>query len=171
MLRLGRARPGEPPRAFRHEKHADKEQRRRHRRTRIVLRCAEGMTNTAVAGAERVTMQTVGKWGRRFVQQRLAGLADAARSGAPRTLSDVQVERVIIRTLESKPKYAALYWVWAPCSENIASRNISLRAFRAAGRQGGFFEQDGVGEAVDRRRDETEERKDETDRHAVVTVR
>jgi transposase len=78
-------------------------------RARIVLRCAEGMTNTAVAGVERVTMQTVGKWRRRFVQQRLAGLADAARCGAPRTLSDAQVEGVIIRTLESKPKHAT-HW-------------------------------------------------------------
>lgn len=78
-------------------------------RARIVLQCAEGMTNTAVAETEGVTMHTVGKWRRRFVQQRLVGLDDAARSGAPRTLSDAQVERVIIRTLESKPKHAT-HW-------------------------------------------------------------
>lgn len=78
-------------------------------RARIVLLCAEGLTNTDVAKRERVTMQTVGKWRRRFVQQRLAGLDHAARCGAPRTLSDAQVERVIIRTLESKPKHAT-HW-------------------------------------------------------------
>lgn len=53
-------------------------------RTRIVLRCAECLTNTAVAEEERITMQTVGKWLRRFVQLRLVGLDDAARSGARR---------------------------------------------------------------------------------------
>ena len=85
-------------------------------RARIVLQCAEGMTNTVVAGVERVTMQTVGKWPRRFVQQRLAGLDDAARRGAPRTLSDAQVERVIIRTLVSKPKHAT-HWSTRPMAK------------------------------------------------------
>src|SRR4051812_4997694 len=78
----------------------------RQRMRRMVRR---DMSNTSVAGLERVTMQTVGKWRRRFVQHRLAGLADAACCGAPRTLSDAQVERVIIRTLESKPKHAT-HW-------------------------------------------------------------
>ena len=50
-------------------------------RARIVLRCAEGLSNTAVAQAEEVTGQTVGQWRTRFVQRRLAGLGDAARSG------------------------------------------------------------------------------------------
>ena len=78
-------------------------------RARIVLRCAEGLSNTAVAKTERVTGATVGKWRARFVQQRLAGLDDNARSGAPRTLTDAHVERVITRTLESKPKHAT-HW-------------------------------------------------------------
>jgi len=57
-------------------------------RARIVLQCAEGASNATVAQTERVTAQTVGKWRARFVQQRLAGLDDAARSGAPRILTE-----------------------------------------------------------------------------------
>jgi DNA-binding CsgD family transcriptional regulator len=53
-------------------------------RARIVLRCAEGMSNTQVARELRVTVQTVGKWRRRFLRLRLTGLTDAPRSGAPR---------------------------------------------------------------------------------------
>ena len=75
-------------------------------RARIVLRCAEGVSNTQVARELRVTVQTVGKWRRRFLRLRLTGLTDAPRSGAPRTITDAKVERVVTLTLERKPAHA-----------------------------------------------------------------
>ena len=78
-------------------------------RARIVLRCSQGLSNTAVARSERVTVQTVGKWRMRFVRDRMAGLDDAPRSGAPRTLTDAQIERVVTLTLERKPDHAT-HW-------------------------------------------------------------
>lgn len=72
-------------------------------RARIVLACAEGIENNAVAARLRVTQQTVSKWRGRFVQERLDGLWDAPRSGAPRTIDDARAEAVVARTLESKP--------------------------------------------------------------------
>lgn len=78
-------------------------------RARIVLQCADGATNIAVAAAERVTVQTVGKWRQRFITDRMTGLDDRARSGAPRTIGDAKVERVITLTLESKPEHAT-HW-------------------------------------------------------------
>jgi len=75
-------------------------------RARIVLRCADGLSNMAVAAEERVTMQTVGKWRKRFVRDRLSGLDDSVRSGPPRTITDADVERVITTTLERKPEHA-----------------------------------------------------------------
>ncbi len=72
-------------------------------RARIVLACAEGKSNTEVSGAMRVCKQTVGKWRGRFVTQRLDGLLDEPRPGAPRRITDAQVERVITLTLESTP--------------------------------------------------------------------
>ena len=53
-------------------------------RARIVLACAAGETNNAVAARQRVTKQTVSKWRARFVEHRLDGLLDAPRPGAPR---------------------------------------------------------------------------------------
>jgi transposase len=104
-------------------------------RARIVLQCAGGLSNTAVAQAERVTSQTVGKWRARFVQQRLAGLDDAARSGAPRTLSDAQVERVITRTLESKPKHAT-HWSTRSMAQRCGLTHDAVhRIWRAFGLQ------------------------------------
>ena len=73
-------------------------------RARIVLQCADGQTNQDVAQALRVTKQTVGKWRSRFLQQRLDGLLDEPRPGAPRSVGDEQIEAVVTRTLlESTP--------------------------------------------------------------------
>jgi len=78
-------------------------------RARIVLRCAEGMTNTAVAHQVQVRSQTVGKWRQRFVDRRLDGLLDEPRPGTPRKVSDADVERALTMTLESTPKDAT-HW-------------------------------------------------------------
>jgi len=78
-------------------------------RARIVLACAEGKNNTAVSAALRVCKQTVGKWRGRFVAQRLEGLLDEPRPGAPRRIGDAEVERVLTLTLESMPSNAT-HW-------------------------------------------------------------
>ena len=64
-------------------------------RARIVLGCASGLSNKAVAARERVTVQTVGKWRRRFVERGLDGLLDEPRPGVPRKIDDAKVESVI----------------------------------------------------------------------------
>lgn len=78
-------------------------------RARIVLACAAGQLNQQVADELRVSRLTVGKWRRRFVEKRLDGLYDEARSGAPRRVSDAAIERVIIQTLETTPR-GATHW-------------------------------------------------------------
>ena len=78
-------------------------------RARMVLACAQGMSNGEVAVKTGVTRQTVGRWRRRFAAKRLDGLLDEPRPGAPRTITDADVERVIAQTLESKPKDAT-HW-------------------------------------------------------------
>jgi transposase len=78
-------------------------------RARIVLACAEGLDNKSVAARLLVCAATVGTWRGRFVERRLEGLADEPRPGAPRTISDADIERVVTRTLETKPK-AATHW-------------------------------------------------------------
>lgn len=75
-------------------------------RARIVLGCADGMENKAVAARQRVTPRTGSKWGARFVQLRLDGLLDAPRPGAPRSTDDARVDAVVARTLESIPEGA-----------------------------------------------------------------
>jgi transposase len=78
-------------------------------RARIVLRCAEGGESRAIAEEMKINEATVGRWRRRFAKLRLQGLHDEPRPGAPRKITDATVERVIVDTLESKPK-AATHW-------------------------------------------------------------
>jgi transposase len=78
-------------------------------RARIVLACGQGLNNTEVTRELGVTMPTVGKWRQRFVERRLDGLLDEPRPGAPRKITDAAVERVITKTLETKPKNAT-HW-------------------------------------------------------------
>ena len=78
-------------------------------RARMVLLSGEGLSNLAVAERVGVTPQTVGKWRRRFLEAGVSGLLDEPRPGAPRTVSDEDVERVIVATLESTPP-GATHW-------------------------------------------------------------
>ena len=79
------------------------------RRARIILACADGADSKVVARRLHVTPATVCKWRGRFIRQRLDGLYDEPRPGAARTVTDDQVEQVIIRTLETTPR-GATHW-------------------------------------------------------------
>ena len=78
-------------------------------RARIVLACADGLTNSAVAIRERVTRPTVGRWRQRFVEARCAGLLDEPKPGAPRQITDAMVEHALTTTLETTP-VDATHW-------------------------------------------------------------
>lgn len=74
-------------------------------RARIVLACADQAANShgEIAAELRTTRQTVGKWRARFAAKRLDGLFDEPRVGAPRTITDEQIDKVIRETLETTP--------------------------------------------------------------------
>jgi transposase len=78
-------------------------------RARIVLACADGAPNGAVAAQLGITRYTVGKWRQRFIHKRITGLLDEPRPGIPRKITDEDVERVVTLTLESTPRNAT-HW-------------------------------------------------------------
>jgi transposase len=78
-------------------------------RSRVVLECATGATNRQVALRLQVSRPTVGKWRSRFVAERLDGLIDEPRPGAPRPITDEKVEQVLTDTLEKTPNDAT-HW-------------------------------------------------------------
>src|SRR5215471_3104074 len=104
-------------------------------RARIVLGCAAGLSNKAVAAHERVTPQTVGKWRRRFVEHDLDGLLDEPRPGVPRKIDDCKVESVIVQTLESRPP-GATHWSTRSMARRSGISTSSVgRIWRAFGLQ------------------------------------
>ena len=86
----------------------------------IVLLCADGKPNTAVAAELGISRDTVGRWRNRFIAQRFAGLTDEPRPGVPRTITDAQIEEVVVRTLEEVPE-GATHW-----SKRELARRVGL---------------------------------------------
>ena len=95
------------------------ERRRRRRltaqadatRAEIVLLAADGYNNSAIARALGVTRKTVQSWRGRFAKERLDGLSDEPRCGAPRKIGDDRIEEIVTLTLETKPVNATH---WSP---------------------------------------------------------
>jgi transposase len=103
-------------------------------RIRVVLACAEpGATNLGVATALGVSRQTVATWRGRFAEHRLEGLTDAPRSGAPRTIGDEAVERLVALTLEEAPS-GATHWSTRSMARRAGmSQTAVSRIWRAFG--------------------------------------
>jgi putative transposase len=80
------------------------------RRANMVLACAMGATNSAVARRFATTDATVGKWRRRFVARRIEGLHDELRPGKPRSIDDERIAELLNTTLHAKPKDGATHW-------------------------------------------------------------
>lgn len=104
-------------------------------RCRIVLGCATGATNAIVAAELGVSGAMVGKWRSRFVAERLDGLLDAPRPGATRTITDDQVEAVIVKTLEEKPKDATHWSTRSMAKATGMNQTAISRIWRAFGLQ------------------------------------
>jgi transposase len=102
-------------------------------RCRIVLGCAAGKPNKQVAAEVGVWPQTVGVWRRRFVERRLEGLVDEPRPGGPRTITDEQVEAVVVATLERAPKDATHWSRTSMASETGLSKSTVGRIWKAFG--------------------------------------
>src|SRR5258708_2732626 len=105
------------------------------RRARVVLACGEGLDNQSVARKLRVSLGMVGKWRARFLKGRLEGLYDEPRPGAPRTVSDEQVEQVVIETLESTPRGETHWSTRGLAKATGLSRMTISRIWRAFGLQ------------------------------------
>lgn len=102
-------------------------------RCRIVLACADGGHHREVAERLGVSRKTVGKWRNRFLRDRLDGLHDEARPGAPRTVGDDDVERVIVKTLEETPSDATHWSTRSMAAATGMSQSAVSRIWRAFG--------------------------------------
>jgi len=104
-------------------------------RSRIVLAAAEGPNNTEIAGQLGIAVSSVRKWRNRFAEHRLDGLTDEPRPGRPRTISDEQVDEVITRTLETKPRNATHWSTRSMAAQVGLTQTAVSRIWRAFGLQ------------------------------------
>ena len=102
-------------------------------RASIVLACAQGLTNTAVASQLGVTETTVGKWRKRFLDAGVQGLRDNARPGHPRTYGDEKVATVIHRALHARPQDGGPWSVRRMASSEGVSKSTVQRWFALFG--------------------------------------
>ena len=104
-------------------------------RSRIVLLAGQGLRNTEIAERLGVHRNMATKWRARFAEHRLDGLIDEPRPGRPRTVTDQQVEAVVIRTLESTPKDATHWSTRSMAREVGLTQSAVLRIWKAFGLQ------------------------------------
>jgi transposase len=102
-------------------------------RARIVLECASGASNAAVAAKLRTTGFTVGLWRNRFIAEGVAGLGDEPRPGAPREIGDEKIERIVRLTLENAPKGATHWSSRMLAAKTGLSQSTISRIWRAFG--------------------------------------
>ncbi|MEU3660970.1 IS630 family transposase [Streptomyces sp. NPDC032940] len=103
-------------------------------RARIVLACAEGRPNAQVAQELGISRETVRKWRSRFAADRLEGLVDAPRSGAPRKITDEQVESLVAKTLDQAPPSGDSHWSTRSMAQAAGmSQSAVSRIWRAFG--------------------------------------
>ncbi len=104
-------------------------------RSRIVLRAAGGQSNQEIARGLGITGATVGKWRERFRLQGMEGLSDEPRPGAPRQITDAQVEKAVTQTLESLPT-AATHWSTRSLAQQAGlSQSAVVRIWHSFGLQ------------------------------------
>lgn len=104
-------------------------------RARIVLRAADGLSNTAIADEFGVAKHTVGKWRERFAELRADGLLDEPRPGAPRRIGDGEVAALVDRTLSTVPDGATHWSLRTMAEASGLSATTVGRVWRAFGLQ------------------------------------
>jgi transposase len=102
-------------------------------RCRVVLAAADGRSSVEIADELGCNASTVGKWRVRFAERGIDGLHDEPRPGKPRTISDEQVERVIVKTLEEQPANATHWSTRSMATATGMSQSAVSRIWRAFG--------------------------------------
>jgi len=102
-------------------------------RCRIVLAAADGEPSNEIAARLGCNASTVGKWRGRFARMGLDGLHDEPRPGQPRKISDNDVERVIVKTLEEQPPNATHWSTRSMAAATGLNQTAVSRIWRAFG--------------------------------------
>ena len=104
------------------------------RRVCIILAAAGGHENKAIRDLTGADINTIGKWRRRFANDRLDELYDEPRPGTPRSIGDDEIAETIRRTLEETPS-GAMHWSLRSMAQAVGHRR---RRSIASGKRSGY---------------------------------
>ena len=97
-------------------------------RARVVLAAADGTANRRIAREVGLSERKVGVWRNRFSEQRLAGLRDLPRPGAPRRYDhDRRLE--VFKTACSDPPEGETHWTVRALAEVVGIGKSQTHAF------------------------------------------
>jgi transposase len=102
-------------------------------RCRIVLAAADGEPSKEIAARLGCSSQTVGRWRGRFARRGFDGLHDEPRPGQPRKVTDEEIERVIVKTLEEQPPNATHWSTRSMATATGLNQTAISRIWRAFG--------------------------------------
>lgn len=100
-------------------------------RSRIVLLAAEGKECIEIAEILSISEKTCRKWRNRFAEERLEGLLDLQRSGAPEVFSEVERQEIV--QMACQPPENIANWTLAELTQRVVQRfhrNISVETVR-----------------------------------------
>ena len=105
------------------------------RRAKIIHMAAAGLNNTTIARKLDLCNATVGQWRKRFLEHGIAGLYDELKPGAPRSISDEEIARLIRKTLKTKPRNGT-HWSCRSLAKEVAvGKSTVQRVWQAFGLQ------------------------------------
>jgi transposase len=95
-------------------------------RSEIVLRAGDGLQNKDIASELRVRPETVALWRARFLSYRIDGIQkDAPRPGRNPRISRAKVDRIIDRTLHTKPS-GSTHWSTRTLAREMGVSNATI---------------------------------------------
>lgn len=100
-------------------------------RCKVVLLDEQGLTYAAIGDKIDMREQTVLKWRKRFLTDRVAGLKDKPRPGVKRTITDEQIAGVVRKTLEDKPPDATHWSLRSMAAATGISRSSVNKIWRS----------------------------------------
>ncbi|WP_082201531.1 LuxR C-terminal-related transcriptional regulator [Paraburkholderia xenovorans] len=101
-------------------------------RAKIVLACDEGLDNTAIGLKLDVSARTVAKWRARFMTDRMEGLNDAPRTGAPKSVDHGAIASIIAKARATNPSVLNARVIAREAKVSVSTITRMLRASRAS---------------------------------------
>src|SRR5579863_3398819 len=103
-------------------------------RARLILMLAEGRSYTEVQEQLNTTAPTISKWRKRFVEERIDGLAQERHPGQKPSVITPQLQAKVLAATRRKPSDGSTHWSCRKLAKELGiSKDVVHRIWRRAG--------------------------------------